>query len=1090
LANKRKILENARKLAQKGAKEKALKEYAKLLKLDPGDAKLRLEIGDAHRRWGQIAEAIETYERVASQYAKDGFDARAVAVYKQIVTLDADYFDAYEPLAKIYERMVLMGEALVALQTSADGLNQQGDKNRALDLLRRMATIDPTNTASRMKVAELLRQEGRQDEAIAEYEQTAIELERQGDLEGAGRAFVAVLEMAPDHLGATVGVTRSMIAQNVPDKAVACARRVVKLAPDEVEHYEMLADTLRAAGQDDQLSEVYRGLADLYRQRGDEDRAREITQRYVSPDALAMEADVAAPAAPSISDEPVSDFGDDVLEGEGAFGDDELLGDELIDDDAISAVDLDQSISPLAAIPQPGDPSPLESSHEAPEPELPDAAEPEAPVAPAAPRPAPPVPADADPEQLLAEASVYLRYGKQDRAISHLEAVLAIEPQHRAALEKLGEACVELGDNERAVEVWLQAATQAQTQGDGEAFSLLRARIGAIDEAAAAGLAADETPELPTLSEDDTGEIEIDLDLDLDDDADADQDELSFSAEPSSASTAAASASSASLSTTTSQQIADDLEEADFYVQQRLFDEAEEIYQRVLAVAPSHPTALVRLGELAAARGQDPDATGGGPPPAASTGPRLTLDEPEIEVELPAADTADIDVSFSDGESSGEQTLETTESEMSVDLDDAEIEVELSFSDPPEMLGEEDSETGPLIEEEPEPEFGFDIDDADDEAFSLTASDAAASEPEPDAAFAPEPPPAPELEATPVSQVAAPLVEEPAPVADPTPQGVDLVAEIGGFEEGVATPNPDDSFDLAAELSDMFEDSVPGAQESEDVDDGFTAVFSAFKKGVSETLSEGDHQAHYDLGIAYKEMGLFDDAISEFRAAMTDTARRPECLHLMGICALDGGQPGDALEHLKELLACTDVNQDGALAAQYDIGRAYAALGEVAQARLAYQSVQALDPTFRDVASLLSELTSPSPAPPLAEEEDDGYESFVDFMGDDDSDSVAEAPVTSVPEPASRAPAPSPRLDASALAEAAAEVEIDAPIAMADALGDDDDFDDGYEPEVVELDVEVEPSEESDTSDPAVVEEPAAEKSGSSRRRKKKISFV
>ena len=44
-ANKRKILEAARKLAQKGAKDKALKEYQKLVKLDPKDAKLRLEIG-------------------------------------------------------------------------------------------------------------------------------------------------------------------------------------------------------------------------------------------------------------------------------------------------------------------------------------------------------------------------------------------------------------------------------------------------------------------------------------------------------------------------------------------------------------------------------------------------------------------------------------------------------------------------------------------------------------------------------------------------------------------------------------------------------------------------------------------------------------------------------------------------------------------------------------------------------------------------------------------------------------------------------------------------------------------------------------
>jgi tetratricopeptide (TPR) repeat protein len=210
----------------------------------------------------------------------------------------------------------------------------------------------------------------------------------------------------------------------------------------------------------------------------------------------------------------------------------------------------------------------------------------------------------------------------------------------------------------------------------------------------------------------------------------------------------------------------------------------------------------------------------------------------------------------------------------------------------------------------------------------------------------------------------------------------------------------------------------------------------------------------------------------------------------MGLCALDGGNAGDAVEHLKELLACTDIHEEGVLAAQYDIGRAYSALGEVAQARLAYQSVQALDPTFRDVTSLLSALDSPSPTSPVAAEEDEAFESFDDFMGDDDFEAVAEEPAPPLPEPPSAEPPLAPRLDASALAEAAAEVEIDAPIVMADALEYDDDLDDEDEPEVVELDVEVEPSEESDAGDAAVVEEPAAEKSGSSRRRKKKISFV
>src|SRR5213075_1918999 len=65
----------------------------------------------------------------------------------------------------------------------------------------------------------------------------------------------------------------------------------------------------------------------------------------------------------------------------------------------------------------------------------------------------------------------------------------------------------------------------------------------------------------------------------------------------------------------------------------------------------------------------------------------------------------------------------------------------------------------------------------------------------------------------------------------------------------VAAASDDGGFDLAAALSDAFDgDSASGLRSPlPSGDDGFAAVFSAFKKGVRETLSEGDHQAHYDL---------------------------------------------------------------------------------------------------------------------------------------------------------------------------------------------------------------------------------------------------
>ena len=69
--------------------------------------------------------------------------------------------------------MGLDAEAVAALQTAADGYHKEGRKTEALELLRQMAALDPTNTTSRLKVAELLRQEGMKAEALAEYEAVA-----------------------------------------------------------------------------------------------------------------------------------------------------------------------------------------------------------------------------------------------------------------------------------------------------------------------------------------------------------------------------------------------------------------------------------------------------------------------------------------------------------------------------------------------------------------------------------------------------------------------------------------------------------------------------------------------------------------------------------------------------------------------------------------------------------------------------------------------------------------------------------------------------------------------------------------------------
>ena len=276
--NKRKVLDGARRHAQKGAKQKALREYGKLIAADPRDAKLLLEMGDVHRRWGQLDEAVVQYTKVASRYREEGFDARAVAVLKQILALDPKRYGSRVDLAELYQRMGLDSDALVAYQSAADGYYQEGQRQRAVEILQRMVSLDPGNTTSRLKVADLLWQEGLSSEAIAEFEGAANELARQGGGEEAMSIRERILEMAPDHVSTLSALATELMDLDEFERARPLAQRALELAR-EGEHFELLCRIHKALGEEAPLADLTREMAEHYRSRGDDAQAREVMQR-------------------------------------------------------------------------------------------------------------------------------------------------------------------------------------------------------------------------------------------------------------------------------------------------------------------------------------------------------------------------------------------------------------------------------------------------------------------------------------------------------------------------------------------------------------------------------------------------------------------------------------------------------------------------------------------------------------------------------------------------------------------------------------------------------------------------------------------
>jgi pilus assembly protein FimV len=173
----------------------------------------------------------------------------------------------------------------------------------------------------------------------------------------------------------------------------------------------------------------------------------------------------------------------------------------------------------------------------------------------------------------------------------------------------------------------------------------------------------------------------------------------------------------------------------------------------------------------------------------------------------------------------------------------------------------------------------------------------------------------------------------------------------------VFTEEIDGPFDLAAEIEREVGDDVAPVPLDEDFQYSFDDVFSEFKKGVEKVVDKEDSATHFDLGIAYKEMGLVDDAINEFGIAAQDDARKASALNMIGICFQEKGQYSEAINRFKDALHGPGISDQEATGVYYEIGRTYELLDDLKEAAFYFKKVQKRDAGFRDVVSKLQKFS-------------------------------------------------------------------------------------------------------------------------------------
>ena len=140
-------------------------------------------------------------------------------------------------------------------------------------------------------------------------------------------------------------------------------------------------------------------------------------------------------------------------------------------------------------------------------------------------------------------------------------------------------------------------------------------------------------------------------------------------------------------------------------------------------------------------------------------------------------------------------------------------------------------------------------------------------------------------------------------------------------------------------------DEEPTGDEEKD----FQEMLARFKQGIDENIDEGDFQSHYDLGVAFKEMGLLDEAIAELQKALRAPDGKLRSSEALGVCFIEKGAfvvAESILRRALELPASGDQERLGIL---YWLGRALEEQGKRVEARDLYGRVFAVDIRFRDV---------------------------------------------------------------------------------------------------------------------------------------------
>jgi tetratricopeptide (TPR) repeat protein len=917
-----KIQKEANRLLSTGKVERAIEEFQKLIDDNPKDYNTLNQIGDLSVQIGRVKEGVEIHKRLGSAYERDGFHARAAAIFQKVVRNAPEDIDAAQRLADLYRQMNRPADSVRVHLQVAEHFQKQGLIKRALEEFNKVVDLDPKNLKMKVKLADLYNKEGMKDRAAGIYLEVAESLAME-QMHGEANQ---ILERAKSMISTPqVFLTQSRLGVIQGDYLTAAQhlREGLGVNPRNTELLEALAEIELRSGHPDRALESLAEIAQLPEKSLPlcEKALRNLVSADRAEEGLRLFAPIARELARRGSGDVISRSLRNALQGsisiEGWLLLAEIAHQSGSRPDQVqalqSAYGMAYQNNDQALISQLG--GQLQSLGAVPGASAPAAFTFSAQTGPSSSAPLPPQEitrpggdTELDPvrrlriDQFSREAEAFLRGGSPERAIETYKKALELDPGDLTIIEAIVAVHRTTG---RLTQVQMQYVQSAQTL----------AQLGRKREAAQLlDLAEQLFPGSTRIHRRTLG-----------------------LPEPGALPPAPPAPPPAPVPAPVPQAL------TPFEVLPS--DMSVPIGLDLSGFRPSPPAPIpTPSAPLPIALGDGlpllPDLE---PLPALmpQARPEAPLPAPVEPAALDASDLSWMEETLSDflpEEAPAPASAPTTPlPPMPTRLLEPEVVEALSALPEPEPAPPAPAAraaSGPSAEEL-ETLLG-DID------FQLDYGSPEEAKIEIEAALRQFPGNS-ELELRLARTESA-------------------LQKLGKADKASAL-DENDFTNSFFDLTDVLGTALMDTGEGEEMHDATHLVekiqsvdelFSAFREGVEKQVKVDDYDTHYNLGIAYKEMMLIEPAIEEFKIAMGDPERTLECCSMLSICEQARGDLAAAVDWLQQGIQAPGFPPEDSIGLRYDLGDIYLLQGLAGQAAEEFKAVFGMDPDYRDVAARLA----------------------------------------------------------------------------------------------------------------------------------------